>query len=260
MTRRLLLLLATLAVALGVLGTPAGAAASSGDNIVQAINTKDGSSLFKFAFSLRKVTGEVVDNANAAIAYSSCKDCRTTAIAIQIVLVVGSPTTVTPENVALAINDQCTLCESFATAFQFVIGVEDESVGLTKQGKRELRQIIREFRALKRDDYTLEEFHAKTQALGQRLRTVLKTQLQSRRDRGHDDDDDEDDEGDQREEDERPAPPAAPPTETSTTPSTTPATTTTTGTTETTPTTTATTTEAPPPATTTEPATTTTAP
>lgn len=255
MTRRLLLLLITLAVALGA---PGGASADDGDgrdgnNIAEAVNTKDGSSLFKFAFQLRKVSGEVVDNGNAAIAYSSCKDCRTTAIAIQIVLVVGSPTTVKPENVAIAINDNCTLCQSFATAFQFVIGVKDDTVGLTKEGKRELRQIIREFRALKKDDYTLEEFHARTQALGQQLREVLNTQLQPRPG--------ESEQGDQVEgvtdEDVRPAPPAAP-TTTSTEETTAPSTTTETATdTATTQTTTST---VPPPATTTEPATTTTAP
>jgi Mn-dependent DtxR family transcriptional regulator len=237
MIRRLHLLLA-LALALALGGPGLARAGDNGssrtdDNIVQAINTKSGSSLFKFAFSLRKVTGNVVDNTNAAIAYSSCENCRTTAIAIQIVLVVGSPDTVTPTNAAIAINENCTLCQSFATAFQFVIGVKDESVELTRDGKRELRKILREFRALKHHNLTLQEFHARTTALGDRLRQLLKTQLVSRRDRR--DHDDDEDVGDEQDQEERPAPPADPATTTSTEETTTETATTESTTTETTP-------------------------
>lgn len=253
MTRRLLLLLSLL-VALAAPGQArADSHDSGGDNAAVAINTKDGSSLFKFAFSLKKVLGEVVDNQNAAVAYASCEQCQTTAIAIQIVLVSGSPDTVVPENYAISINENCTLCQTYSAAFQFVIGVEDPSVGLTKEGKRELKQILREFKALKNEQYTLEEFHAKTQALAQRLRTVLKTQLVSKRDQSGDEDDEELDE-EEVEEDERPAPPQAPADETTSGDTTTTGSTTT----ETTPTTTETTETAPtettpPPTTTTTP-------
>jgi putative peptide zinc metalloprotease protein len=208
MTRRLALLLAALVL---VLGAPGRAAAedAGGDNSAVAINTKDDSSLFKFAFSIKKVLGEIVDNQNAAVAYASCERCQTTAIAIQIVLVSGSPSTVVPENYALSINENCTLCNTFSAAFQFVIGVDDPSVGLTVEGKRELRAILREFKALKDEQYTLEEFHARVTALGDRLRTVLKTQLVSRRtDPNVDDAEDVDTEEDETTE--RPAPPQAP--------------------------------------------------
>jgi putative peptide zinc metalloprotease protein len=249
---RLLLLLLTLACALGL---PGNAAAGSGDNAAVAINTKDGSSLFKFAFSLKKVAGDVVDNENAAVAYASCESCKTTAIAIQIVLVVGSPSTVTPQNFAISINENCTLCQTFATAFQFVIGVEDASVTFTKEGKRELKLILREFRDLKWEDYTLAEFHARTQALAQRLRTVLRTQLVSKHDDSEEDEEDsgEDESLDESDEEhaDQPAPPTAPAeTTTGTTTEPTPETTTTEPmTTETEPTTTETT----PPETTTTP-------
>ena len=203
MTRRLFVLVGLLLALL----VPSQAAAAGGDNTAVAINVKDGSSLFKFAFSLKKVTGDVVDNSNAAVAYASCERCRTTAIAIQIVLVSGSPTTVVPENLAISINDQCTLCQTFATAFQFVIGVEDPSVGLTPEGKRQLRAILRDFKALKNQEYTLEEFHARTQALGQRLRTLLQTELRSRRPA----EPDEDEEETETEEDEQPEPVVPPP-------------------------------------------------
>jgi putative peptide zinc metalloprotease protein len=226
MNRRLLLLLALLLA----LVAPGHAAAQGGDTTAVAINTKDDSSLFKFAFAIKKVTGEVVDNSNAAVAFASCENCRTTAISIQIVLVSGSPETVIPENFAISINESCTLCQTFSTAFQFVIGVDDPSVGLTKEGKRQLREILAAFKALEDEDYTLEEFHARTQELGQRLRTVLQTELESRRP----EDESEEDVPDETVEEEEPvttAPPAEPttvdettappPTTTETTPTTT---------------------------------------
>jgi putative peptide zinc metalloprotease protein len=248
---RFTLLLALLAALLLALPGPAFAGGDDddegrgGDTNAIAINTKDGSSLFKFAFAIKRVAGEVVDNQNAAVAYASCEDCRTTAISIQIVLVSGSPSTVVPENYSISINENCTLCQTFSAAFQFVIGVEDPSVGFTKEGKRELRQILREFKALEDEQLTPAEFDARTKALADRLRTVLRTQLVSRRDR--DDDEDEEDEDDEEVE-ERPAPPAAGTTTDATTSEPPPP-----ATTETTPTTTETEpaqTEPPPPTTT----------
>jgi putative peptide zinc metalloprotease protein len=252
MRRRFSLLLALLAALL--LAAPGSALADdhdedegrSGDTHAIAINTKDGSSLFKFAFAIKRVAGDVVDNQNAAVSYASCENCRTTAISIQIVLVSGSPSTVVPENYAISINENCTLCQTFTAAFQFVIGVDDPSVGFTKEGKRELKQILREFKALEDEQLTPAEFDARTKALADRLRTVLKTQLVSRRDK--DDDDDDDEVEDEEVEEERPAPPQAPTTTDEGTTSAPPPTTT-----ETTPTTTETEpaqTEPPPPTTT----------
>lgn len=238
MRTKLILFLALLALMLGLPGVAHAEEGRSGDNAAVAINKKNGSSLFKFAFSLRRVLGDVVDNQNAAVAYASCESCKTTAIAIQIVFVVGSPSTVTPTNVALAVNENCTLCQTFATAFQFVVGVSDPSVGFTKEGKRQLKEILREFKALKREDYTLEEFHARTQALAQRLRTLLKTQLASRAGEDEDEESEEElDEGEDEEE-ERPSPPPAPTTTSDTTTGMSTGTTEPAATTETTPTTT----------------------
>lgn len=235
MRRKLILLLALLTLALGLPGVAqAGDAGKAGDNTAIAINKKNGSSLFKFAFWIKRVLGDVVDNTNAAVAYASCESCKTTAIAIQIVFVVGSPSTVTPTNVAVALNENCTLCQTFATAFQFVIGVSDASVGFTKEGKRELKEILREFKALKREDYTLEEFHARTQALAQRLRTLLKTQLVSRAGKDEDEESEEELDAGEDEEEEQPAPPPATTTEGGTTTAE-PSTATTTGTTTTEP-------------------------
>jgi putative peptide zinc metalloprotease protein len=130
--RRLTTLLLAAFVAVGLAAAKPGTAhagdrcgdldVNPGANCAVAVNTTDGASIFKLAFAIRHVAGDVVDQQNVAVAYSSCTDCRTVAIAIEIVLVDGSPSTVTPENVAVSLNENCSLCTSFAAAYQFVVG------------------------------------------------------------------------------------------------------------------------------------------
>jgi len=144
--------------------------------------TRDDSNRFRFEYDLEREDGDTVENENLAYARASCERCRTTAIAVQIVLVSSKPSTVTPVNLAVALNDNCTSCQTFATAFQFVVGVDDASVRFTKAGKAELKRIIGEFRSLRHETYTLDEFHTRTGALADRIRTVLRTQLVSKGD------------------------------------------------------------------------------
>src|SRR3954468_13406266 len=102
-TLRRLALVALFALAIPVGLAPAAALAQ--DNSAVAINTKDDSSLFKLAFSIKEVGGEVVDQTNAAVAYASCKECQTVAIAIQVLIVTTeSPDVLTPTNLAVAVN------------------------------------------------------------------------------------------------------------------------------------------------------------
>jgi putative peptide zinc metalloprotease protein len=171
------LLLALLLVGGFAAGAPAAARA---DNIEIAINTKDGATVFKVAFAIRHVAGDVVDESNAAVAYASCTDCQTVAIAIEIVLVEGSPSVVTPTNVALAINEYCTLCTTVALAYQFVVGT-GEPVKFTEEGLRELAEIKAELESLRtafeHGDITLDELKARVTVLIDRIKVVLETQL-----------------------------------------------------------------------------------
>ena len=164
----------------------------SGDNAAIAINTKSGSSLFKFAFSIRQVAGDVVDQTNAAIAYSSCESCKTTAIAIQIVLVSGSPSVVTPQNLALALNENCTLCETFAGAYQIVLGTGGP-VEFTGEGRRRIAEIKLAIRRLRDEDLSPPELKARLDTLVAELKDVLETELRPvSRDGGEDDNADDD--------------------------------------------------------------------
>ena len=164
------------AVALLGLGLGAPSSARAGDNAAIAINTKDGASIFKFAFSIRKVASDVVDQTNAAVAYSSCTNCQTVAIAIEIVLVTGNPSVVTPTNVAIAINDQCTLCVSVADAYQWVIGTGG-NVHFSEHGMQEIRRIVKAIRELGRSGLSAAEIQARLEELVKELAQVISNDL-----------------------------------------------------------------------------------
>jgi putative peptide zinc metalloprotease protein len=174
--RRLTTILAALALALGLAaGAPASAHA---DNSAIAVNTKDGSSVFRFAFAIRHVMSDVVDETNSAVSYASCTDCSTTAIAIEIVLVAGSPSTFTPTNQAIAINYQCNLCNTFAAAYQFVIQGSGP-VHFTHDALTTMARIRKQIRELQDQNLDPFQLQAALDPLIAQLKDVLATGLVS---------------------------------------------------------------------------------
>jgi putative peptide zinc metalloprotease protein len=181
--RRARLLAAFLVALVLALAPPAGAQdagtnGNAGDNAAIAVNTKDGASVFKLAFAVTRTMGEVVDNQNAAVAYSSCTACKTVAIAVQVVLVMGDPDTFTPENVAIAINQDCTACETFAAAVQIVIGVGSDLVRLTGEGRHRIAEIRKALRDLGKSDLPFDQLAAEVRRLSGELKDVFATQLE----------------------------------------------------------------------------------
>ncbi len=176
MTRALrsgiLLLLAVLACAL-----PAGSAqAAHRENIAQAAIEQDGGRDFDFAWDISHQRGGVVDHANKAHAAARCTDCEATAIAFQIVLVSGAPSTVVPTNEAVALNLECTRCEAVAEARQFV-RVLDAPARLTGAGRRELRDVRADLGALEAADLPIDQLHQAVERQEARVREVLNTEL-----------------------------------------------------------------------------------
>jgi putative peptide zinc metalloprotease protein len=180
MQRRLVAFLAVLLAAFGLAcARPALGRADDGGggaNTAIAINTKDGSSVFKLAFAIRHVMNGVVDQANAAVAVASCTDCTTIAVAIEIVLVESNASVVTPTNVALAFNDQCVLCVTAAEAFQFVLGTGGP-VHFDAEGNRMLNEIRHELHDLKKADVTLAELQTRLDAIAAQIKDVLANHL-----------------------------------------------------------------------------------
>jgi putative peptide zinc metalloprotease protein len=173
-TRRL----AAVAAAVLLLLMPAApASAQGGDTAAIAINTKDGADVFKLVFQIRRVTQDVVDTGNYAIAYASCTDCQTVAIAIQIVLVSGYDSgTVAPENLAIAINENCVLCDTLASAYQFVVTAEG-NLRFTPQGRRRLADLRKALHDLRKADLTGPEIQARLDGLMDELADILSTEL-----------------------------------------------------------------------------------
>jgi putative peptide zinc metalloprotease protein len=152
---------------------------SGGDtNQAVAVNTEDGASVFRLAFSVRHVTDGVVDQQNLAFAYASCTDCRTVALAFQVVIVVGDANYVAPVNQSAAVNDQCAECLTFASATQIVVGV-DGPVVFTPEGHRRLAELRRQMAELeaRMGQLTAAQLAAEVSRLEQELIAILREEL-----------------------------------------------------------------------------------
>jgi putative peptide zinc metalloprotease protein len=180
---RLLLVLVLSALGVTVRAPSALAADGEGerrgdDNTAVAVNEADGSSIFDLAFSIRKVNDGVVDQTNTAVAYASCSDCQTVALAFQVVLVYGDVPVVTPENRSLAVNNECAECLTFASATQLVIGVDGPS-RLTADGVHRLVALRHTLRALEDRVAQLSpaELAAEVSAVERELLTIFTDEL-----------------------------------------------------------------------------------
>jgi putative peptide zinc metalloprotease protein len=176
-TKRLTILVLTILLAVAFAGwRPAPAQAQ--DNVVVAVNTKDGTSLIRFAFKIVRVSRDVVDQSNAAGAAASCEECEAIAAAFQIVLVFSNPSVVTPVNLAIALNVECSECLAFAAAYQWVLGT-DGPTGFTKEGKERLAEIKKQLHDLEdaAENMTLEQLIAALEGIQAEIADVLATEL-----------------------------------------------------------------------------------
>lgn len=145
------------------------------DNAAVAVNTNDESSEIKVSFQVSRTNAEAVDPANAAVAYSSCTDCQTVAIAIQAVIAWGDPSIVSPINLALAVNENCTLCLSYADARQHVI--TSDVPNFSAEGNQRIAALRRDLQELrqewKKGTLTTEQLDARIDALSAELGNIL---------------------------------------------------------------------------------------
>ena len=165
--RRFLPLLLVLAATAG----PAGAALAA-DNKVTAVNETDSAQIFQLSIDLRRITeGPVIDQ-NIAQAYSSCEDCRTIAIAVQVLLLMDDIRQVVPVNLAESINYECTNCESLAYAGQLVLSTGGK-VRLTGDARRRIAEIEEALNALSASDASLFEIYAEIDLLVDDLKQTV---------------------------------------------------------------------------------------
>jgi putative peptide zinc metalloprotease protein len=168
--RRLL----AIAAALVVLACPSAALAQ--DTSAVAVNTKDGSTIFRLAFQIKRTMKSTVDNSNAAVAVSSCDNCRTVAVAFQVVLAMGDVSQLTPTNLALAYNLDCTACDTAAFAYQLVTG-DGQVVHFTAEGNRRLAEIRRQLEALRKAGLSDAELNTALDGIAADLGDIISTEL-----------------------------------------------------------------------------------
>jgi putative peptide zinc metalloprotease protein len=167
------LLAAVVAITLGVgRATPAHAQ----DNTAIAINTKDGTDIFKLAFKIARVNQDIVDQSNAAVAFNSCEDCQSIAIAFQIVLIFSDPAVVSSENLALALNYECDACIAFASAYQWLL-TTDGPVHLTAAGNGRIAELRKRLHDLANADLTVDQLHAELDEIRDEVADILATEL-----------------------------------------------------------------------------------
>ena len=119
------ILLTTAAMGTVVAGaTPLAGAVTAGgaNNVVLVNNTVDGATASRSHLAVAYDPADTVANQNIASATGNdCNGCRTVAVAMQLVVVEGSPSTFVPANAAVAANGSCTNCQTFSFAYQYVV-------------------------------------------------------------------------------------------------------------------------------------------
>lgn len=170
--------LASLALLQSGGGKPLGVG-EGGENVAVAINAKDGTTLFETAFLITYAASGVVDQENAAIAYSNCELCRTFAAAIQVVLVPEDRARdITPTNTSIAVNEECPGCETVSFATQIILGVSGP-VRLTEEGNEMMDEIWEDLEELsdEAEDLSVEEITERYDDIVSRLENILENEL-----------------------------------------------------------------------------------
>ena len=152
-------------------------AARSTENVATAVIEQDDGKAFDVAWDVSRRRGDgPVTDLNSATARGRCVHCRATAIAFQIVIVSGSPTTVMPRNTAEAMNVECTECVTIAEARQFVRVVPDP-VRFTGTGRAELADVREDLEALETQDLPIDQLHQAVETQEARVLQVLRNEL-----------------------------------------------------------------------------------
>lgn len=171
-----------LVVARAVDGTPVADSTAStapdggngDDNVAVAVNRTDGRDAYALRLKVVITNDERVDAGNAAVAVSSCSDCRTVAVALEGVLLTGNPEVVSPQNIALAINQGCSGCETLAAAYQTVISTGGR-VRMTGAGRAAIGNLRRQLNTLRTRDLPFAELVAEIDRIADEFAAVLRT-------------------------------------------------------------------------------------
>jgi hypothetical protein len=197
MTRHRTLTALTAALALatgGLFAAGAGADAGTGpDQVVWAKTTGANASDLLSGVQVGSFNGDDLRSANVARADSKdCTDCRTVAVAVQAVIVKGSPHSATPTNAALAINESCLRCTTYAFAYQYVVTTETRA-RLSRRARRRVAVLREEIATAAHSDLSPEALDARLMALSADFRAAVDADLKRQDERVEDRDVEQDD-------------------------------------------------------------------
>ena len=117
-------------------------AAGGGANIVQVINHADSHFRMDGKVKLNQIPGPNAGPKNEAFAYSSCTNCDTMAVALEINLISTSARNIQPLNEVVALNYHCANCMTYAWAIQYTIQVADPA-----QVPSDVQELMRQMNA-----------------------------------------------------------------------------------------------------------------
>ncbi len=159
---------------------PAGGGGGNINNEVVVMNTVDGRSAHRAGFGVARVTGRESHNQNAAAATSSCDDCRTVAVAAQVVIIQRTNATViSPRNYAIALNAECSRCETFAAAYQYVF-TTDGLVRFSAGAEQKLSGLQSQIRSVAgNEELSFPEMEAKIDALVDQMWALARSELEA---------------------------------------------------------------------------------
>ena len=106
-----------------------------------------------------------------------CTGCEGIAVAYQAVIMTGSPTTVSPRNVAVAVNSSCTSCGAFAYAYQYVVSA-DRGTHLSKDGRAKIAAIRNKADDAIDADLPYPELDAKLKDIAVEFKTAVDSDLE----------------------------------------------------------------------------------
>jgi hypothetical protein len=138
---------------------------SGGRNLAMMLNFTDNRLRTRAAIQLNGIADRTVEVDNLGLAHSTCTDCQTYAVALQLNLISRNATSVTPQNLAVAMNVGCTDCRTVGRALQYVISV-DEPTEVPSRVRSLVQKMDRELHDVQNEpDITVEELEARINAV-----------------------------------------------------------------------------------------------
>ena len=116
-----------------------------------------------------------VNATNRAVARSRCSDCRTVAVALEVVVASGSPATPSFTNHADALSENCTRCETLAMAYQLVL--LKPASRLSNTGVARLNEIAGQLASLTRTSLPIDQVAAGVDGLAAQAAHVLSEEV-----------------------------------------------------------------------------------